>query len=366
MLFKILLIISIICLAILFIYYLYFLKINWIKKTTNIFDKPVSVIICAKNEEMNLKNNLPLFLDQNYKNYEVIVVNDQSTDNTKLLLKKLQNQYTNLKVVDIENHIHHKEGKKFALTLGIKTAKYEYLLLSDADCKPSSRNWISNISNNYTDSDIILGYGGYIKENSFLNKIIRYDTFNIAQQYFSFSLTGNTYMGVGRNIAYKKSIFFENKGFASHIHLASGDDDLFIQEVATRENVKIEIDPSTHTFSIPINKWKNWIYQKRRHITTSPLYKTKYKILLSTYPLSNFLFWTSLILLFYLNSESIFPLILLLCKLISTYLVNYKLMKKLNVLDLYWIHPLYEFVMLLIQVIFVLLNIISKPTKWKN
>ena len=356
---------TIVSLGLLLFYYAYFfLKLNTYKANTSALSEPISIIVCAKNEYHNLKDKLPAILNQDYPNYEVIVVNDQSIDDTAILLKKLEKQYPNLVVVTIEKHINKRPGKKLALTLGIKTAKYEYLVLTDADCLSNSKNWAMQMCSNFNSADIVLGYGGYEKKKGLLNKLIRFDTFNVAQQYLSYALVGQTYMGVGRNMAYKKSLFFENKGFANHLHIPSGDDDLFIQEIATKNNVSIEINEKAHTTSTVIEKWGEWAYQKRRHITTAPLYKTKFKVLLALYPYAQFLFWTTLLLLFLFKAPIQLCTILLGIKIILSYLVNYKAMKALRVMDLYWIHPVYEIVHLCIQVIFVLLNIISKPKKW--
>ena len=284
---------SIISIVLLLFYYLYFfLKLNTFKKNALIFNEPISIIICAKNEFLNLKNKLPFVLKQNYSKYEVIVVNDQSNDETANLLKEFEKQYQNLVVVTIEKHINNHNGKKLALTLGIKSAKHEHLLLTDADCIPKSKNWATKMCSNFNSVDIVLGYGAYEKKKGLLNQLIRFDTFNVAQQYLSYALAGHTYMGVGRNMAYRKSLFFENKGFANHLHIPSGDDDLFIQEIANKCNVGIEISEQAHTTSSVTKIWREWVYQKRRHITTAPLYKIKFKILLTIYPYAQLIFWS--------------------------------------------------------------------------
>jgi glycosyltransferase involved in cell wall biosynthesis len=354
-------------LSIIVAYTIYFFsKLTFFKRKTIVFNKPISIIICAKNELENLRSHLPKILEQNYPEFEVILVNDQSNDGSDIFLKDLAEEYKSLVVVTIEQHINKHIGKKFALTLGIKTAKYEHLLLTDADCFPNSKNWAQLMCNNFNAADIVLGYGGYQKKKGLLNKIIRFDTFNVAQQYLSYALLGHTYMGVGRNMAYKKSLFFDNKGFANHIHIHSGDDDLFIQEIATKNNVIIEINTQAHTSSEVIENWKEWSYQKRRHLTTSPLYKTKFKVLLALYPYAQFLFWSAIISLVVLKAPIALIAILLGVKLLISYLVNYKSMKQLNAMDLYWIHPIYELMHLFIQGIFVLLNLVNKPKKWSK
>ncbi len=356
-----------ISLSIILFYYLYFfIKISFYKNKSQLFDQPISIIICAKNEYDNLKRSLPIILAQNYFNFEVIVVNDQSTDESIIFLEELAKKNKHLVIVNIDEFVTNRLGKKFALTLGIKTAKNEHLLLTDADCIPNSKDWAKKMSSNFNDSDIILGYGLHERREGLLNRIIRFDTFNVAQQYLSFALNGQAYMGVGRNLAYKKSLFFDNKGFASHIHIPSGDDDLFIQEIAPKNSVTIEIYESAHTTSKVIGSWSDWIYQKRRHLTTSPLYKTKFKVLLALYPLAQILFLLSITIVFIYKIHFLYACILVTLRLLSSYLINYKTMKKLNVFDLYWIHPLYEFLHLLTQGNFVLLNMFNKPKKWSR
>jgi len=364
---NILLVLSAVSLSLLLFYYTcFFSRLSVHKTIKGTFNSPISIIICAKNELKNIRSHLQEILEQNYPKFEVIVVNDQSNDGSGNFLKELEKEYKDLVVVTIEQHINKHIGKKLALTLGIKTAKYEHLLLTDADCLPNSKNWTQLICNNFNTADIVLGYGAYQKKKGLLNKIIRFDTFNVAQQYLSYALAGHAYMGVGRNMAYKKSLFFHNKGFANHIHIPSGDDDLFIQEIATKNNVAIEINTQAHTSSEVIKNWREWIYQKRRHLTTAPLYKTKFKVLLALYPYAQLLFWSIIILLFILKAPIVMPATLLAVKLLSSYLVNYKSMKQLNAMDLYWIHPIYELIHLFIQGIFVLLNLVNKPKKWSK
>lgn len=360
---MILLYITLVLFIQLFYLFYFFQKLNQHKKSKNLFFPDVSVIICAKNEAKNLKKNLPVILNQNYTNYEVIVVDDQSNDETKYVLKDLKERFEKLKIVTIEDNVHHRRGKKFALTLGIKTAKFEYVLLTDADCIPNSKRWISEMIQAAHNKDIVLGYSNYEKKKGILNKLIRFDTFIIGANYLSFVLTNQTYMGVGRNLCYKKSIFFNNKGFASHIHLPSGDDDLFIQEVAKAGNTTISIHKDSHTTSEVIEEWKLWMNQKRRHITTSSLYKPSLKILLLLFPLSQLSFW--IITIFMLQQELFFALIIaLVIKFSSSYIVYYHLMRKLDVRELYILHPFYEILNIIIQGFFVLLNILNKPKNW--
>ncbi|MEP6617350.1 MAG: glycosyltransferase, partial [Ginsengibacter sp.] len=196
---------------------------------------PVSVIICARDEAANLTKNLPGALLQKYSTtHEVIVVEDNSLDESKYILEAFQKTYRQLQIVELKQEARFIPGKKYPLTVGIKTAKYEVVLLTDADCVPVSENWIHKMQSGYgTETEIVLGYGAHKKNEGFLNKLVRWETFHTALQYLSYACAGMAYMGVGRNISYKKTLFYRHKGFASHNHIASGDDDLFINTAAT-------------------------------------------------------------------------------------------------------------------------------------
>lgn len=259
---------------------------------------PVSVIICARDEQENLEKFLPEILEQDYPNFEVIVVNDCSSDDSHYVLDRFMAKYPKLRVTTIKEDEKFSHSKKLALTVGIKAAKNEWLVLTDADCKPEGKDWLALIATNFAgDTEIVLGYGGFFSEKGFLNKLIRYDGLFIAMQYLGFALAGMPYMGVGRNLAYKKDTFFKNKGFASHSHLYSGDDDLFINEVAKKSNTKVELMRGSFTRTLAKDTYKKWENQKRRHITTSHKYKFSTKIILTGEVFSRILFYSTSIAL---------------------------------------------------------------------
>ncbi|MCH2231027.1 MAG: glycosyltransferase [Crocinitomicaceae bacterium] len=249
--------------------------------------KGVSILIAARNESENLFKNLPFILEQDYSEFEVIVINHQSMDDSKYILDAYQREYKNLKVISLERSQHLKYGKKLPLTIGIKGAKYNQLLLTDADCKPTGNQWLKSMSSYFTSKhQIILGYGPYIKSKGLLNKVIRFDTAWIAMNYLSMAKAKIPYMGIGRNMAYTKEVFDKVNGFKSHYSISSGDDDLFIQEAAKKKNYTINLAPESFCYSTPPASWSRWIKQKSRHYTTSERYKVIKKLMLGIYPLS--------------------------------------------------------------------------------
>lgn len=246
---------------------------------------PISVVIAARNESDNLFENLPKILGQNYPQFEVVVVNHQSVDDTKHLLGALQREHKNLVVMEIGRSKHMMASKKLPLTLGIKKAQYEHLVMTDADCSPAGDLWLRRMAEQFNDQkQIVLGFGPYKETKGFLNKIIRFDTIMIAVHYFSMAINRLPYMGVGRNIAYTKTVFNGVSGFKSHYSVASGDDDLFVQDAARKRNYTIQLSPDSFMYSDAKETWETWTMQKARHYTTAPYYRVFKKALLGIYP----------------------------------------------------------------------------------
>jgi glycosyltransferase involved in cell wall biosynthesis len=327
----------------------------------------VSVVIAARNESDNLYHFLPLILNQNYPNFEVVVVNHQSIDDSYNVLNAFKLQYpTRLKVVEVERSKHLGTGKKFPLSLGIKAASHEILLLTDADCAPASENWIFQMVSKFSDKkEIVLGYAPYKIESGFLNKIIRLDTAMIAMNYFSFALAKIPYMGIGRNMAYTKKLFNSVNGFKSHYSVISGDDDLFVQETAKKKNYCIQVNPETFCESKAKKTWSDWVLQKTRHYTTSGKYQVIKKLLLGIYPLTLILAWISFIFLVVDNEYRIFSGILFAFILLIKWWIQGKCLFKLNAKGFVALFPILDlFYAFLIPWIFYTSDK-SRVSKWK-
>lgn len=300
---------------------------------------PVSVIICARNEAKNLKQYLPFVLTQKYPNFEVIVVNDCSSDDSEDVLRVFQEENSNLKVVKIEEHPRYKTAKKFAVTLGIKAANHEILVFTDADCQPVSENWLTLMASNYANPaiEIVLGYSPYQAKAGFLNKLIRYETFQTAINYFSFALIGMPYMGVGRNLSYKKSLFFKGKGFAAHMHIPSGDDDLFVNQNATLENVGLEFRPDSQVWSDPKLTWLSYWKQKLRHLGAGKFYKKQHQLNLGLQAASSVCFYLFLVVCLILKVQPLAVGVIFLLRLGAQLYTYYKAMDALRAKELRWI-----------------------------
>jgi glycosyltransferase involved in cell wall biosynthesis len=323
-------------------------------------EHPISVVICARDDAAKLVANLPGSLLQNYSSTnEIIVVNHNSQDDTRYLLDEFKKTFKGLHIVNLEQEAIGIPGKKYPLSIGIKEAKYEILLLTDSDCVPASEFWMQKMQDGYAEGiEVVLGYSPYYNRPGILNKIIRFETFHSALQYLSYALAGMPYMGVGRNLSYKKELFFRNKGFSAVNHLPGGDDDLFINKVANKSNTQIVIDQDAFTISEPKKNFADWIKQKTRHYSTAKFYQTKHKFLLAGYSTSHFLFYPLFVASLFVFDWR-FVLALFGIRFLTQAVVYFKSMKKLNEKDLFvwwWLLDLWMF----------LYYLIFLPALWKK
>jgi len=327
----------------------------------------ISVIVCAKNEAENVAKYIPLLAEQDYPDFEIILIDDASSDDTLNIFEDFEKQYPNIRLVKVKNNEAFWGNKKYALTLGIKSAKKDYLLFTDADCYPTSKNWITAMSSQFTmQKTIVLGYGAYEKiAGSFLNKIIRFETLLTAVQYFSWAKAGLPYMGIGRNLAYKKEVFFNVNGFISHIQVRSGDDDLFINQAANGRNTAIAFTPESFTYSKPKTTFKEFFIQKRRHVATANYYKNFDKFQLGLFYCSQLLFLLLSILLLAFQFQWIFVLVLIAFRYLVAWIVVGFSAGKLKENDLKLWFPIVEIVLIFTQINIFITNIFSKPVHWK-
>ena len=341
------------------------LKTNLLEQAST--QEPVSIIICARNEDDNLTEFLPKVLTQHYSEFEVIVVNDCSNDNTENVIDEFAKIFPNLKKATIKEDDYYKHGKKYAVLIGIKATKYNNLLFTDADCYPVNENWLQSMSSGFVNKkEIVLGYGAYKKEDGFLNKLIRFDAFLIATNYLSAAIKGKAYMGVGRNLAYKKELFYKEKGFASHYHITSGDDDLFINQACTTENTNVSVSHDAITYSLPKKTFADWKRQKQRHLTTAPHYNAASKTKISVAYSFQYAFHLLFFVLLLFKTTLIAAIVGFILKMILQLVIFNKASKKLNEPDLWKLAFVFEFVLLVVYPIFHISKLLHKPNKWKS
>jgi cellulose synthase/poly-beta-1,6-N-acetylglucosamine synthase-like glycosyltransferase len=308
--------------------------------------EPISVIIAARNEAENIKKYLQTVLEQDYPEFEVIVINDQSWDKTGYRLEEIAASYPNLKIVTIDEHVNEFAGKKLALTLGAKAAIYDILVFTDADCEPASKLWLQYMAAPYRDQniEIVIGYSPYQKTGGFLNKFIRFETYLTALYYFSFALGGNPYMGVGRNLSYRKSLFFRKKGFAPYLKVSAGDDDLFVNLHSNAKNTKAVLNPSSFVNSSPKTTFQDWYRQKKRHLSVGKYYKSGHRRSLAFLWFAHFIFYAAFVLGLIFIQPFWIAFVFLGLGLLLQYGMNYSAMKKLEVIDILPFYPFMLFI----------------------
>jgi glycosyltransferase involved in cell wall biosynthesis len=340
---------------------------------SNDFKAGVSVVIVARNEAENLKILIPELFKQGYSNYEVMVINDRSLDESRELLEEFSVKYPKLRTVTVESTPDHVHPKKYALTLGIKVAKFDILLLTDADCVPSSTQWIEKMSAplRMEGKDFALGHAPYKKESGLLNRWIQYETLWTAVLSFSFALWKAPILGIGRNLCYRKSFFLDKKAFNGMWDIIGGDDDLFVNKYATGKNTAVVVDADSCTISIPKSTWNTYFTQKKRHLHVGKYYKWIDKIKIGGYSASQLLFYISSLGLLIFdgieNNWEHFPYIIgiIIARILLLTLVIYGASKKLENKSRGWLTPLFDVFYLGYFWVMGTISFLTKKVKWK-
>ena len=322
---------------------------------------PVSVVIAAKNEEYHLKDKLVFFLEQDYPEFEVIVVNDASTDECEYVLKAFSKLYPCLKVVNIVENVNKFRGRKFPISLGIKSAKYDHIVLAGADCVPSGFEWLKNLARNFSEKkEVVLGFCTYTKQKGLFKFLLQYDNLTTAMNYMGLALSGHPYRGDGRNIAFKKDLFFKVGGFTKHYNLPLGEDDIFIRNVSTASNTTVSLTPESFLSSDAKHTYKEWKRQKINRLSTYKYYKPSIKFLLSIPNITTLLFYAFVITLLLLSLPFEYVILAIVIKFVLQILIYFKSCKRLGIKRVFIFAPLIELYFLLLNAELRLLSLFRK------
>lgn len=328
---------------------------------------PVSIIVCAKNEAEKVKKLVPLLVGQDYPDFEIVLIDDASSDDTLDIFEAFEKQYNNIRLVKVTNNEAFWGNKKYALTLGIKAASKEYLLFTDADCYPASNDWITSMTSRFTaNRTIVLGYGAYVKvKNSFLNKLIRFDNMLTATQYFAWAKIGRPFSGEGRNLAYKKDEFFKVNGYIEHMNIRMGEDSLFLNQAATKKNTTICYAPESFTYTEAKKSFGAWRKQKRRQVFASKFFRPLDKFQLRLFFLSQLSFFILTALLFALQYNWMFMAPVVAVRYLGGWLTMGYSAAKLKEKDTVYWYPVIEIILTFTQLNVFFSNLFSKPEHWK-
>ena len=333
------------------------------RKDSNI-QAHVSVVIAARNEAQYLSPLISSILSQDYSKFELIIVNDRSNDGSKDILNELALSDARLSITHVSELPKGWNGKKHALHLGIEAAQYEIILLTDADCFPNSNRWIKEMASCFSpETDFVLGFSPYKKEKGLLNQFIQFETLLTAIQYLSFAIKGKPYMGVGRNLAYRKSVF-QKHSFSGYEDKMGGDDDLFVNAHANGRNTRICISHASHMRSIPKLTWKEYFIQKIRHLSVGKSYQKKDQTRLGVFALSTHIGWIMLFSAMILGMNLSLILVIFSIRSLSFYVIFTRSGQKLNVNFAFWALPLIDLCFNLYYPILGLMALIAKKIKW--
>ncbi|MCK9320902.1 MAG: glycosyltransferase [Bacteroidales bacterium] len=310
----------------------------------------VSVVMCVKDDAYNLEKKLPIILEQEYPNFEVVVVNDASKDETEYVLRVLQEIYPNLNVVNLYNNVNGFLGKKYPLSLGIKSAKNEIILLTESDTMPLNYNWITTMVKGFKQKkDIVLGFTNFEQKPTFLNTLMHYENLTSAMNYLGNAMLNNPFMGQGRNMAYKREFFFETGGFISQYNISVGEDDLFINKNANSKNTSVIINKESINLASPKEKREEWVIQKKKHFKSMYHFKLKDKIISTLMPFATLLIYVLVALSIVFQFPWQYAILPLVLKYTFQIIVYYKSSKTLATKQVAFLSPLLEVLFLFIN-----------------
>lgn len=271
--------------------------------------EPVSIVLCARDSYEYLIELIPALINQDYPDYEIVVVNDCSDDETEEYLKDLERREPKIKPVQLKQHLNFFNGKKFPLSMGIKSAQNDLIVLTECNCMPINEQWLRSVVDCYNNkTEIVIGYSPYVQKKSSLNRIMRFDSLQSGLLYLSAALHRHPYMGIGKNLSYRKELFYRNKGFISHYTTSVGDDDLFISQVANKKNTEVLIDADNAILTTPASSFKLWMRQKSSRYSTISKYNLRARVMLSLFYISQFLYYSSFIALLCLSGRPAFAI----------------------------------------------------------
>lgn len=346
-------------------YWIFFSRMAYSgKQSGNTGKPPVSIVLTVSNQYLALRDNLPAIMEQDYPDYEVVIVNDNSDDDTSELLESFTKKHKHLSVVELTQRLNWFKGRKFPLSLGIKSAKNETLVLTDIRCQPAGKNWLSEIVSAYKPStEIILGYSSY-RTYSGINKWLRFTAFYDAMFYLSMALSGIAFKAIGRNLSYKKSLFYRHKGFSSHYVIDAGDDELFVNKAATSKNVSVLTSSDSKVYITRPVKFGAWLKAEKTRLFVRRFFKLKHRLLLQIFNVSNFIFYGLFFTCLILAKPVLAVLMLFLLRLVSQLIIFGTIQKRLAEKKILLFSPLFELFLIVIDFFIWLLIIFSKKKKW--
>lgn len=219
---------------------------------------PVSVVVVVReNSYYFIENYLPLLLSQQYDEFEVVVVDCSYSEEIGTLLRETSLSVPNLHVTAIKQQLHYEHSTKLALTVGIKACRHEHIVFTTADSYPASDRWLSLMAKGFICGDIVIGYCGIEPAGGLANRLMRCSRLIRSVRYLSAATRGRAYRGVAQNIGYTKTLYFESRGY-THLNMNIGDDDLFIQKIATADNVSVVMNPHAAVRQVQYGGVRAW------------------------------------------------------------------------------------------------------------
>lgn len=287
----------------------------------------VSVIVYSQDDASNLEVLLPEILDQDYPApFEVIVVNDGAVSSVKDVIARLEREHSNLYMTFTPGDSRSLSRKKLALTLGIKAARYETVFHTTGNCQVPSRLWLKSMARHFAPgTELVIGYASpaaasdEVKESH--RRLHAFDRVRQAVEYLSWAIAGRPYRGTCHNLAYRRELFFNSKGFSRSLDLKYGDDDVFVSQVADGSNTAVELSADSMLLCVETDPAKSHHDDKLRYNFTAPRLKGHARAFFGSCSVAWWVAMGSAVALALVGLPSLIPLIFAAVLLLVTWIV---------------------------------------------
>lgn len=315
------------------------------QKISNKTTPPVSVIVVVDDSLYYVDEILPRLLSQDYGAYEVVVVDNGSSVEVVEAIQMLAARYSHLKSTRINPDPKFTHRRKLALTVGIKAAQYPNLIFTETGSYPTSNQWLSFMAKGFTTGEVVIGYTGIERGKGLTNRLIRCSRLMVSIRYLSSAIRGRAYKAVNTNMGFTSHLYFGNKGY-NYLRLNTGDDDLFIQKIADKNNTSVILHPKATMRETHYGGLSRWFNERRFYSYTFKYYPFRVKAGIFTELASRTLFFAvaAAILILMIPYAWIGAVVLLVLRYLAVYFTVSRICVRLGEKGLLWAFIIHDFI----------------------
>ncbi len=219
---------------------------------------PMSLLITFRNEEANLKDNLPSLFENGNNAYEVVAVDNCSQDNSLDVLTSLKNEHPNLRISSLRQFTFHSD--KMAHNIALKAACHDWVTVIPPSINVTGKEWLREISSRLdTDNQVSVGYSNIAPKSSFFNLLFRCELFFQQLKSFGFIVNRLPFVISQENVVFNKQQYFNVGGFRGKINEPFAKLELVINSFIRKAPVSLILTKETAVYRKEDITWKDYV-----------------------------------------------------------------------------------------------------------